>query len=72
MSRKAVTLALCEIDASKPRNIVGVIDAYSDRDEAKRDLASRRGAAIAEGVDPYLFVLLPYDRKGGAFLPPGV
>jgi hypothetical protein len=45
---------------------------FSDKAEATASLAAERDKLHKEEGDPYLVVLLPYDRKGGAYLPPSV
>lgn len=70
MARKADTIALCKVTASRPRAIEQTLETYSDVSNAIAALLAMRDTEQKEGRDPYLYVLLPFDRKGGAFLPP--
>lgn len=72
MARKVDILALCRVSATRPRTIEHVMSTFSDRSGASTALLSARDKLHKEGVDPYLVVILPYDKKGGAYLPPSV
>jgi len=72
MARKVGILALCRVSATRPRTIEQVMSTFSDKSEATASLAAERDKLHKEGGDPYLVALLPYDRKGGAYLPPSV
>lgn len=52
-----------------PRKIEHTFDTFSERAEANALLMQERAKARDAGTDIYLIVVLPFDRKWGAYFP---
>lgn len=69
MARPLYKYAVCRISSALPRAIEHTFDTFTTHVEANVVLMQERDKARAADTDPYLIVVLPFDRKGGAYFP---